>query len=125
MTDPDAAPAIDPATFANLVEMTGGELDFVDELVDTYLDDGAQLVAELRDAASRGDVAGMVRPAHSLKSSSLNLGALQLGERCRTVEEGARSGAIPHPPEWAASVASAFDDVRRELLAERERRTPS
>ena len=35
---------IDAATFANLVEMTGGDLEFVDELVDTYLEEGDRLV---------------------------------------------------------------------------------
>ena len=114
--------AIDAAAFANLVEITGGDLAFVDDLVDTYLEDGAQLIEELRDAAGRGDLAALVRPAHSLKSSSLNLGAMALGERCRTLEEAARSGAVPHPSEWVASIASGFDDARRELLAERTRR---
>lgn len=119
-------PAIDRDTFERLVEMTGGELEFVDELVDTYLEDGAQQVALLRDAAAGGDGAeALVRPAHSLKSSSLNVGALALGELCRTLEEAARRGDVSHPAEWVERVASAFDDARRELLAERARRAPS
>jgi HPt (histidine-containing phosphotransfer) domain-containing protein len=118
----DGTGPIDAAAFANLVEMTGGDLAFVDELVDTYLDDGAQLIEQLRDAAGRGDVEALVRPVHSLKSSSLNVGAIQLGERCRTLEEAARTRSVPHPTEWVASIASGFDDARRELLAERARR---
>ena len=125
MSDPAGGPAIDPDAFARLVEMTGGEMDFVDELVDTYLDDGAQILEQLRDAAGRGAVADLVRPVHSLKSSSLNVGALRLGEQCRTLEEAARSGGVPHAPEWVERIATGFDDVRRELLVERERRTPS
>ena len=117
--------AVDPEAFARLVEITGGELDFVDELVDTYLEDGTQIVEQLRDAASRGSVADLVRPAHSLKSSSLNVGALPLGEQCRTLEEAARRGEVPHAAEWAERIATGFDDVRRELLAERAGRTPS
>ena len=46
MADP-----IDAATFANLVEMTGGEMDFVDELVDTWLEDGESQLAAMRTAA--------------------------------------------------------------------------
>ena len=34
-------PAIDAATFDHLLDITGGDLEFVDELVDTYLADGA------------------------------------------------------------------------------------
>ena len=115
--------AIDEATFANLVEMTGGELDFVDELVDTYLSDGEQQIELLRDAAGRGAVSDLVRPAHSMKSSSLNVGALDLGAMCRTLEEAARTGDVPHPTEWVGRIVAAFEDARRELLAERERRT--
>jgi HPt (histidine-containing phosphotransfer) domain-containing protein len=118
-------PAVDPDAFARLLEITGGEMDFVDELVDTYLDDGAQIVEQLRDAASRGAVGDLVRPAHSLKSSSLNVGALTLGEHCRTLEEAARRGEVPHAAEWAERIAIGFDDVRRELLAGRASRMPS
>ena len=117
--------AIDPDAFARLVDITGGELDFVDELVDTYLDDGAQIVEQLRHAAGRGAVADLVRPAHSLKSSSINVGALALGEQCRTLEEAARQGEVPHAPEWAERIATGFDDARRELLAERASRASS
>ena len=118
-------PAIDPEAFARLVDITGGELDFVDELVDTYLEDGAQLLEALRDAAARAAVGDLVRPVHSLKSSSVNVGALRLGELCRTLEEAARGGEVPHPAEWVERIASGFDDARRELLAERASRAPS
>lgn len=115
--------AIDPATFANLVEITGGDLVFVDDLVDTYLDDATQLIEQLHEAAAGGDVGALVRPAHSLKSSSLNVGALRLGEQCRTLEEAARSGSVQHLAERVAAIATGLADARRELLAERARRT--
>jgi HPt (histidine-containing phosphotransfer) domain-containing protein len=115
-------PAIDPAAFARLVEMTGGELDFVDELVDTYLEDGAAQVAALGVAAAAGDIEGLVRPAHSLKSSSLNVGALGLGELGRQLEEAARTGAVADAADRAAAISFGFDGVRTALLDERARR---
>jgi HPt (histidine-containing phosphotransfer) domain-containing protein len=115
-------PAIDAAVFANLVEMTGGDLEFIDELVDTYLDDGAAQIDALRAAVESGVVADLVRPAHSMKSSSLNVGAVRLGEQCRTLEEAARSGDVPHPAEWVAAIAAGFEEARRALLDERARR---
>jgi hypothetical protein len=57
-----------------------------------------------------------------MKSSSLNVGALRLGELARQLEEASRGGAVPHAPEWVERVASAFEDTRRELLAERASR---
>ena len=116
-------PAIDPVTFAALVEMTGGEMDFVDELVDTFLEDGERQVAALQVAISAaGAPDSIVRPAHSLKSSSLNVGALGLGELSRALEEAARSGAVPDAAERVDAIASGFQDVRAALLDERVRR---
>jgi HPt (histidine-containing phosphotransfer) domain-containing protein len=116
-------PAIDRAAFDRLVEMTGGEMDFVDDLVDTYLQDGAAQVAALEAAvAAGGGPDDLVRPAHSLKSSSLNVGAVGLGGVCRELEEAARSGLVPDAAERVAAIAAGFDEARHELLAERERR---
>ena len=113
---------IDQATFDRLVEMTGGELDFVDELVDTYIEDGRNQVEGLRAALERGDTEALVRAAHSLKSSSVNVGALALGDRCRALEEAARAGAVPDAAERIDAIASSFERVWTVLLDERARR---
>jgi HPt (histidine-containing phosphotransfer) domain-containing protein len=113
---------IDDATFANLLEMTGGDQFFVDELVDTYIDEGERLVAGLAAAATAGSIEDMVRPAHSMKSSSLNVGALDLGELCRALETDARGGDVDDPVARAAAVERGFGEARDELLAERRRR---
>jgi len=117
------AAAIDEATFAGLLEMTGGDLEFLDELVDTYLADGEAQLAALRSATDTGSTDDLVRPAHSLKSSSLNIGALALGELCRTMEADARGGAVDDAPARVEAIGVAFAEARAELLAERERRT--
>ena len=113
---------IDQAAFDRLVEMTGGELDFVDELVDTYIEDGRNQVDGLRAALARGDSEAIGRAAHSLKSSSLNVGALALGERCRTLEEAARGGAVDDAAGQIASIAADFDEAVRALLDARATR---
>ena len=113
---------IDAPTFANLVEMTGGDLAFVDELVDTYLEEGDRLVEDLVVAAAAGDIEAMVRPAHSMKSSSLNVGALELGALCRGLEEDARGGAVDDPVGRANTIKVGFAEARAALLGERQRR---
>jgi HPt (histidine-containing phosphotransfer) domain-containing protein len=116
--------AIDPAAFANLVEITGGDLEFVDELVDTYLADGVNQVAALEAAAATGSSEDLVRPAHAMKSSSLNVGALELGGLCRELEEAARIGPVPDAGARVAAIATAFEVVRDDLLDERRSRSP-
>jgi HPt (histidine-containing phosphotransfer) domain-containing protein len=115
---------IDPAVFANLVEMTGGEMDFVDELVDTFLEDGDCQIAAMREAADAGDIETLTRAAHSMKSGGLNVGALELGASCRSLEEAGRSGSVPDADVRIARIADAFAAARDALLAERGRRTP-
>ena len=127
MNDGSGPPAIDAAAFANLLEMTGGDVEFVDDLVDTYLEEGVSLVERLRTAAAAGDGAtdDLLRAAHSLKSSSLNVGALPLGELCRALEADARGGPVADAGARVDAIEAGFDDARRALLAERERRASS
>ncbi|MEA2518640.1 MAG: two-component system, sensor histidine kinase and response regulator [Chloroflexota bacterium] len=123
MGTPDAD-AIDPTAFANLLEMTGGDIEFVDELVDTYLGDGVSQLATMRDAAAGGDLDALTRAAHSLKSGSMNVGAIRLGELCRSLEEAGRSGTVDEPARLVAVIAAAFDDAATALVAERAVRAP-
>ena len=87
-------PTIDPATFAELQNTAGAE--FVAELVDTFLNEAPQMLAELRAALSRpSSPAGpsadaFRRVAHSLKSNSQTFGALPLAELARAPELGGR-----------------------------------
>jgi len=121
VTDP-----IDAATFANLLEMTGGDLEFVDELVDTYLADGASQLAAMGTALDAGEVEVLTRAAHSLKSGSLNVGALELGGLCRALEEEGRGGAVPTDGSArVATIGDAFHAARAALLDARGRRTAS
>ncbi|MFL5726196.1 MAG: Hpt domain-containing protein [Chloroflexota bacterium] len=113
---------IDEAAFANLLEMTGGDREFVDELVDTYLAEGETLVDELRAAAAANDTESMVRPAHSMKSSSVNVGAIELGALCRALEEDARTGAVADPVGRAKAVEASFAEAKAALLEKRARR---
>jgi HPt (histidine-containing phosphotransfer) domain-containing protein len=115
-------PPIDAATLANLLEATGGDQGFVDELVDTYLAEGDRLVGDLVAASEAGAVDRLVLPAHSLKSSSQNVGALKLGELCRRLEEEARSGAVTAPVDRAAEIRWAFAEARAALLEGRAQR---
>jgi len=107
---------IDPAVFANLVEMTGGEMDFVDELVDTFLEDGARQIEALHAAVASGDVDGLGRAAHSLKTGCLNIGATDLGTTCRSLEEAARGGSVPDAEQRIAAIDAGFASARAALL---------
>ena len=111
--------AIDPEAFERLREITGGDDAFLADLIDTYLEDGAQQVADLRSAAASNDIAAMVRPAHTLKSASDSIGARLLADRCRALEAAARDGAVADPVSQAQGVATAFDAASAALTERR------
>ena len=64
--------------------------DGFDELVETYLNNSPELMEALQRAAEAGDVKALVASAHSLKSSSANMGATELTSLAGQVETAAR-----------------------------------
>ncbi|MFI5292996.1 MAG: Hpt domain-containing protein [Candidatus Limnocylindrales bacterium] len=114
--------ALDPEAFRHLLDITGGDLAFVDELIDTYLDDAVVQLQAMGQAAAEGDAEAMIRPAHSLKSSSANVGAMAVTEACRSLEADARSGTIDDAVARVAACGAAFDAACAALLAERTTR---
>lgn len=113
---------LDPAAFAHLLEITGDDLEFVDELVDIYFDDAVAQLETMRQAAENGDAEALVRPAHSLKSSSANIGASRLSEACQSLEADGRTGVVPDFAGRVADCDATFAAVRSALLAERASR---
>jgi histidine phosphotransfer protein HptB len=75
---------LDMATFEELKAMSGA--DFIDELVDTFLEDAPKLVWEMRSALQKGDAESFRRAAHSLKSNSATFGAGRLSGLAKELE---------------------------------------
>ncbi|HQZ36772.1 MAG TPA: ATP-binding protein [Ilumatobacteraceae bacterium] len=63
-----------------------GNAQVVTELVRTFLDELQGRRTALADACARGDVIEAKRAAHTLKSSSFLLGAMELGRACQRME---------------------------------------
>jgi HPt (histidine-containing phosphotransfer) domain-containing protein len=110
---------IDEPTYDALLKMTGDDQAFVDDLVDTYLEDAVEQLAALDAAIDGGDPAALTRPAHSLKSSSLNVGALDLGKLSLELEERGRAGQLDGAAERVADARRQFATVREALLGRR------
>jgi histidine phosphotransfer protein HptB len=112
---------LDPDAMARLLEITGGDQPFVDELVDTFIEDARTQIEALRAAGAAADVGAVVRPAHSLKSNAVNVGATLLGDLCRSLEADARTGRVPDMAARIGAVETEFGAVAAALLAQRAR----
>jgi HPt (histidine-containing phosphotransfer) domain-containing protein len=110
---------IDWATYDALLKMTGDDHEFVDDLIDTYLSDAVDQLAALDAAIGAADATALTRPAHSLKSSSVNVGALDLGRVGRELEEQGRAGQLEGAAERVSDAHDQFEAVRAALLVRR------
>jgi HPt (histidine-containing phosphotransfer) domain-containing protein len=108
-------PVIDDAAFAQTLEMVGGDLEFVGQLVDEYRVDGAGRVADMRTALAAGASEDLRRAAHTLKGSSASLGANALAAACREVEVAARESRFDGLAPKVDAIAAGFDGVVAEL----------
>jgi HPt (histidine-containing phosphotransfer) domain-containing protein len=112
-------PAISEAEFQALVEMVGADMpEVVVDSLDTYLQESAGLVEEIRSGERAGDFKSMLRPAHSLKSSSASIGAIQLSKLCTDLESHLR-GSLPglDIPTQVQRIEDEFARVEVELNA--------
>lgn len=107
-------PVIDQDVVEELRSMLGGE---VDRLIDIFLEDTPRLVAALENAAVGPDYNALRDAAHSLKSSSANLGAMSLSAAAKRVELGAREKSLDRPAVAVALIANEFARARAALKA--------
>jgi two-component system sensor histidine kinase/response regulator len=99
----------------NLQEL--GSPDLMRKLVGLYLESSAKLLSGLRDAVASGDCEAVRHATHTLKSSSANLGGLELARRCEEMERDARAGSIA---DARTQLAALEDEYRRMLSALQE-----
>ena len=71
-----------------------GQPDFVQEMIGLYLAETPPLLAAIQEAIAQGDAGGLQQAAHTLKSSSRNLGALPVAALSLALELLGRSGTV-------------------------------
>ncbi|MBI3738022.1 MAG: Hpt domain-containing protein [Chloroflexi bacterium] len=105
--------AIDRTTFENLKATTGA--DFIGELVNTYLEDAPNLIAQMHSALKVNNAEAFRRAAHSLKSNSATFGAGALSELAKELEMLGKENKLNEVGSRLKSVEEAFKVVSGEL----------
>ncbi len=114
-------PAISASEFQALVEMVGADMpDVLVDLLETYLEESAGLVDAISEGQRQGDLPSILRPAHSLKSSSASIGAIRLSKLCTDLEAHLRN-SLPglDVPQQVAWIENEFARVQTELNVEK------
>jgi signal transduction histidine kinase/HPt (histidine-containing phosphotransfer) domain-containing protein len=92
-----------------------GVPDLFQQLIQNYLNTSMELLAILRSALSSGNGVVVRETAHSLKSSSANLGALKLAAMYRTLEGMGETDALDQAQELLSEILSEYEQVRSAL----------
>jgi histidine phosphotransfer protein HptB len=102
---------IDTTTFHELKELMG--VDFLVELIDTYLQETGELIENLHQALAIGDYSLCGRIAHSIKSSSASLGAIGFSQQARELEMLGKAGDLAGAGPTIKGLAVEFAAVKR------------
>ena len=108
-TETTTVDALDEAVVRDLLDVMGDEFG---SLVHVFLEDAPRLIGTLRGAALRGDIDTFGATAHSLKSSSANLGARGLSDLARHAEHEARGRRDFDLDASAAAIEREFERAR-------------
>ncbi|MGH8055005.1 MAG: ATP-binding protein [Stenotrophomonas sp.] len=106
-------PTLERKVLDELVEIAGDDTHMIIQL---FLDETLILLQQLQAASAISDQARLGEVAHSLKSSSANVGALALSEAARQLEHAVRTGTLEQPASRVAQLIAEFSRARQMLL---------
>jgi len=92
--------------------------DLLARVVHVYFESAPSLIERLRTGLAAHDTEAVRVAAHSLKSSSANLGATVLADMCKQLELAARAGAFASGLPDAQAIDREYTVVRGLLAAE-------
>ena len=107
-------PIIDQATFEELKQMSGEE--FINELIDTFLEDAPKMIAEIQSALSANNADAFRRAAHSMKSNASTFGATELAALAKDLERLGKENKLADSGDKLKAFEEAYASVREELI---------
>jgi HPt (histidine-containing phosphotransfer) domain-containing protein len=114
---PPAAPALPVLAMDVLEELRTMMGEEYLGLIKLFLEDAPTHIQQLEAAAAANDLPGLVSPAHTLKSSSANLGALALSAVAKRIELGARTASLQRPTVAVLMLETEFRKAQIALQA--------
>ena len=107
-------PIIDEKTFDELKQMSGAE--FINELIDTFLEDSPKLIEEMESALKVNNVDSFRRAAHSLKSNAATFGASELFALAKELEMLGKENKLNETGDRLKALKESYESVRKELI---------
>ena len=115
-----AAEVLDRQVLDQLSKLLKSKPEVFARVINLYLAESPKLVQKLKQAASANDAPEIARAAHSLKSSSANIGAKLLSRYCGDIEASARRADTGEACKIVAKIETEHGRVHSALTAEFE-----
>lgn len=107
----------------NLIDAEGWEMfksmadpDSLVELLDSYLEDSPDLIRQMHTGLAAGDIDGVRRAAHSLKSNSASFGGNRMANAARELEMIAKGGTLEGCESRLAAVEAEYAQLAARLV---------
>jgi len=111
-------PLLDMGVIAMLKELGGAEEpELFEELVELFIKDSRHHLEELEEALRSGDSERLERTAHTLKSSSANIGARSLSRLCAQIEQLGRACRACEAAALVSRAGQEYAKVERVLAS--------
>lgn len=112
LATPNNNVSLDESVLSALEEILGEQ---VQDIVMAFLQDADEVVLGLESALANDNVEDMFRPAHSLKSVSANVGAMELSRLATELEHQAKAGAVTQPALFVDQIKQELSNVKSHL----------
>jgi signal transduction histidine kinase/CheY-like chemotaxis protein len=111
--------AVDARTLDELRGLEeGSDSKLLERVIEAFLESSSALARSLHEASATGDLPAMTTAAHTLKSSSAQVGAKRLSALCKEIEARARADSSDGVAELLDEFASELEAAQEELAAE-------
>jgi CheY-like chemotaxis protein/HPt (histidine-containing phosphotransfer) domain-containing protein len=107
--------SVDRKALESLMAMLGDPC-VVQELISMYLEETPQELSRMQSVLAQDTLKGLIRPAHSLKSSSAQLGAHRLAELFKELEMMGLDEAYERARTLLEEIHNEFEHVQQDLL---------
>ncbi|MGI0488904.1 PAS domain S-box protein [Pantanalinema rosaneae CENA516] len=112
----NALNVLDSNVIEQLRQMAGEEADeMLRELIQVYLEDAPQRLLAIQTAIDHSDATTLQQAAHALRSVSVTIGAITLGNLCEVLETNAKAQNLQDAPTLVSQLNSAFLNIEAAL----------
>lgn len=91
------------------------------EIINAYLKEAPERLEQIRQAQEQAQALPLYRAAHTLKSSSALLGAIQLAQLCQQLESSAQAGDLSSTKNLVLCLEAEYNRVKAALESELSR----